>query len=127
MIASILPKIAIYEPIYFLTFKTNISNASLAFSSPSSIFCSITRISLLPPIARRPDFLFIILSTSSPLKFAFFIKNGIMAGSMLPQRVPIIRPSSGVSPIVVSMHLPSLIAAMLAPLPRCRVMQLNLS
>ena len=38
---------------------------------------------------------------------------------MAPQRVPIINPSSGVSPIVVSTLLPSRMAQRLAPLPRC--------
>ena len=37
---------------------------------------------------------------------------------MEPQRVPIIRPSSGVRPIVVSRHTPSSMAASEAPLPR---------
>ena len=41
---------------------------------------------------------------------------------MLPQRVPMTRPSSGVKPMVVSMDLPPSTAVMLAPLPRWQVM-----
>ena len=46
------------------------------------------------------------------------------AGSMSPERVPIIRPSSGVRPMVVSTDCPSRIAAMEAPLPRWQVIKL---
>ena len=41
---------------------------------------------------------------------------------MSPLLVPIISPSSGVKPIDVSMHLPSLTAEMLDPLPRWHMM-----
>ena len=40
-------------------------------------------------------------------------------GSIAPGRVPITSPSSVEKPMVVAMHRPSRIAAMLAPLPRC--------
>ena len=45
------------------------------------------------------------------------------AGSTSPERVPITRPSSGVSPIDVSMLRPAFTAVALAPLPRCSTMQ----
>ena len=35
-----------------------------------------------------------------------------------PERLPITKPSNGVNPIVVSTHLPFLIAAKLAPFPK---------
>ena len=41
-----------------------------------------------------------------------------MPGSIEPLRVPIIRPSSGVKPMVVSMLFPPRTAASEAPLPR---------
>ena len=44
---------------------------------------------------------------------------------MSPERVPMARPSRGVSPIVVSMHFPSLTAAMLEPLPRWQEISLR--
>ena len=43
---------------------------------------------------------------------------GINAGSMLPERVPIVTPASGVKPIEVSIDLPPSTAAILAPLPK---------
>ena len=42
-------------------------------------------------------------------------------GSMSPQRVPMSTPASGVRPMLVSMHLPSLTAEMELPLPRWQV------
>ncbi len=59
--------------------------------------------------------------------FSFSIKKAIMAGSMLPQRVPIARPSSGVKPMLVSTDFPPFTAVMLAPLPRWQVIILRLS
>ena len=47
-----------------------------------------------------------------------------MAGSRVPQRVPMMRPSSGVRPIVVSMHWPSSMAQRLAPEPRWQLTSL---
>ncbi len=47
--------------------------------------------------------------------------NGMIAGSMEPERVPIMMPSSGVRPIVVSKHFPPLIAEIEEPLPRWQV------
>lgn len=44
--------------------------------------------------------------------------KGISAGSMLPERVPIETPASGVNPMEVSIDFPPSIAAILAPLPR---------
>lgn len=41
---------------------------------------------------------------------------------MAPERVPIMKPSSGVRPMVVSITRPSLTAAMEEPLPKWQVM-----
>jgi hypothetical protein len=46
---------------------------------------------------------------------------------MLPQRVPMTRPSRGVKPIEVSTDRPPATAVMLAPLPRWQVMSLSFS
>ena len=46
-------------------------------------------------------------------------------GSTRPQRVPMMRPSSGVSPIVVSRHSPFFTAASEEPLPRWQVTRLT--
>lgn len=54
---------------------------------------------------------------------AFFVHDKETApASISPLRVPIIRPSSKVSPMLVSMHLPSLMAVMEPPLPMWQVM-----
>ena len=47
---------------------------------------------------------------------------GTIAGSIEPQRVPMMIPSSGVRPRVVSRHLPSLTAEIEEPLPRWQMM-----
>ena len=46
------------------------------------------------------------------------IKNGTIAGSISPVRVPMIKPDNGVKPIVVSMERPPLIADTEEPLPK---------
>ena len=48
--------------------------------------------------------------------------NVTTEGSSVPVRVPIIKPSSGVRPMLVSMTLPSLIAVIEEPLPIWQVM-----
>ena len=45
---------------------------------------------------------------------------------MSPQRVPIINPSSGVKPMLVSTALPPAVAVTLQPLPRWQVMIFDL-
>ena len=52
---------------------------------------------------------------------SFSMINVTAPASISPLRVPIIKPSNGVSPIVVSIHLPSLIAAIEPPLPMWQV------
>ena len=69
-----------------------------------------------------PDFLFIMVSISFGVAFIRFTRNGTIAGSMLPQRVPIGRPSSGVRPIDVLTHLPPFEQLTEEPLPRWQVM-----
>ena len=75
-----------------------------------------------PETPSRPDCLFNKVSTSCDDKPSFAATNSMIAGSMSPDRVPITRPSSGVSPIEVSTELPPLIAAAEQPLPRWSVM-----
>ena len=53
-------------------------------------------------------------------------RKKITPGSTSPDRVPIIRPSSGVRPILVSMDFPPSSAAMLTPLPRWHMIILTL-
>ena len=50
--------------------------------------------------------------------------NSTTAGSRVPQRVPITRPSRGVMPMEVSTHLPSTQADREEPLPRWQMMTL---
>ena len=50
--------------------------------------------------------------------FSFLQINSIIAGSISPERVPIISPSSGVSPILVSTDLPLSTADILEPFPK---------
>ncbi|MNG17600.1 hypothetical protein D3C84_1016000 [compost metagenome] len=80
----------------------------MAFLSPSFIASVISRISLDKPlIACSPLCLFSIEFTSLTLKSSLFMTNGTTAGSRSPLRVPIISPSSGVMPMLVSNDLPS--------------------
>ena len=71
-----------------------------------------------PDIPSTPDFLLRILSISLTVRFSWLQRYSIIAGSRSPERVPIIRPSSGVRPIDVSTHLPPIEAEIEAPLPR---------
>ena len=96
----------------------------MARLSPASEASRTLRRSLLmPEIPNRPDFLFITSLISSGVKPSCSIRNVTIAGSMAPQRVPIIRPSSGVKPIVVSTGTPWSTAVMEQPLPRWQVIR----
>ena len=53
--------------------------------------------------------------------------NSMIAGSMLPERVPITTPSSGVRPMVVSTHLPFTTALIEDPLPRWQTITFEFS
>ena len=74
-----------------------------------------------PDTPRKPHFLFIQSPISDTGMFSFSIRNGTIAGSIPPQRDPMMTPSSGVKPIDVSTHLPALTAEMDEPLPRWQV------
>ena len=76
-------------------------------------------------IPNNPDRSFNSVITSSAVIPSFSIKNGTIAGSTSPARVPIVKPVNGVKPIELSNALPSLIAATDAPLPKCNVMIFN--
>ena len=62
-----------------------------------------------------------IIDIPSASRPSFFSINVTAPPSISPARVPITRPSSGVRPIEVSMHLPSTTAAMEPPLPTWQV------
>ncbi len=81
----------------------------------------------MPEMPSRPDFLFMRSFTSEALRFSCSMMNGTMAGSTAPQRVPIIRPSSGVRPMDVSTATPWSMADIEQPLPRWQVMSLRSS
>ena len=68
-----------------------------------------------------PDFLFSTTSISEGEKCSFSMMKVTTEGSIAPERVPIIKPSSGVKPIEVSAHTPSLTAVMEHPLPKWQV------
>ena len=89
---------------------------------PSAAAASKSRKSLLTPeMPKTPDFLFKMASTSSMVNPSLFIKKGMMAGSIEPERVPITKPSNGVKPMEVSTTLPFFTAAMDEPLPKWQV------
>ena len=74
-----------------------------------------------------------IIKDKELLEFAWAVRpslsqrTAMIAGSIEPERVPIIIPSRGVRPIVVSKHLPPLIAEIDEPLPRWQVTILSSS
>ncbi len=74
-----------------------------------------------------PLFLFMRSFTSWVDRPSFSMMKGTMAGSMAPQRVPIMRPSKGVSPMEVSTATPWSMAEMEQPLPRWQVMSFKSS
>ena len=87
--------------------------------SPATTPSSISRKSLDNlDNASTPDFLFKMLSISLADKPSFSIKKVTIAGSISPERVPMIRPASGVNPIEVSTDLPPSTAQTLAPFPK---------
>ena len=74
-----------------------------------------------PETPSRPDALFSFCMTSSALHPSAFFMCTMMEGSMEPLRVSMTTPSSGVSPIVVSMLWPFRTAQSEQPLPRWAV------
>ncbi len=76
---------------------------------------------------KSPLFLFMRSFTSAAVRFSFSMMKGTIAGSMAPQRVPIIRPSRGVRPMEVSTATPWSMAEMEQPLPRWQVMSFRSS
>ena len=89
---------------------------------PLAASASRSRRSLeMPERPRRPLFLLSSELTSAEL-YPRRSRKSMMAGSMSPLRVPIIRPSRGVKPMEVSMDLPCSMAVTEAPLPRWQVM-----
>ncbi len=66
------------------------------------------------------------VSISAGESFSASMMASTAAGSMLPQRVPMTSPASGVSPIVVSTTSPLRIAASELPLPRWHVTRFTL-
>ena len=118
-IASTPPMTAMYWPMYFFTELENMSYASMARSLPSSEAVRTLRRSFdTPEMPSKPDCLFMRLFISSAVRFSWSMTNGTIAGSMAPQRVPIIKPSSGVRPMEVSTATPWSMAEAEQPLPR---------
>ena len=78
---------------------------------------------LMPEIPDKPDFLYNNSSTSRTVSPSPWNRYSTTPGSSAPGRVPMHSPSSAVKPIVqVDAPARSLIAHMLAPLPRCATM-----
>ena len=103
---------------YLWILEAKISKASSARSSPLAASPNKSRKSLeVPEIPNNPDSLFKTVKTSSAVLPVFSIINGIKAGSISPERVPIVTPANGVKPIDVSIDFPPSIAAIDAPLP----------
>ena len=83
------------------------SKASPARALPPCMAATISRMSPeMPEMPDMPDFVFRVSSRALPSVRLSRNKNVRMPGSTDPDRVPIINPSSGVNPIVVSMLLP---------------------
>ena len=100
----------------------------MARSLPSSEAVRTLRRSFdTPEMPKRPDFLFMRSFISAAERFSWSMMNGTMAGSMAPQRVPIIKPSSGVRPMDVSTATPWSMADAEQPLPRCSVISFRSS
>ena len=104
---------------YFLISYVSISLTSSALLFP---FLDSAIISLLsdemPESPRNPDFLLRYSLICAGVKPCFSATKSTAEGSTLPERVPIITPSRGVNPIVVSTDLPPSTAVMEEPLPR---------
>ena len=77
-----------------------------------------------PVNACRPLFLLSMFRHSLTVMPLRLQMNSTTAGSSVPERVPITRPSSGVRPMEVSVHLPSTHALSEEPLPRWQMMTL---
>ena len=75
----------------------------------------------MPETPKRPDFLLSRSDISAAVKPSFSAIKVTTEGSSEPERVPIIKPPSGVSPIVVSITLPPSIAVIDEPLPMWQV------
>ena len=123
-IASTPLSAAANEPTYFLMRYPAAVIAMVAFSSPAFILGSRSRISELKSPLRPyiPHFLLRYV-TISPISLPSFLPRYSTApASMSPERVPMITPSRGVKPIVVSTHLPAFTADKLLPLPRWQTM-----
>lgn len=69
-------------------------------------------------IPRNPDWRLSKFSISFVLRFSFYIMKVTTEGSRSPLLIPMIIPPTGVSPMLVSIHLPRLIAVIDEPLPR---------
>ena len=72
----------------------------------------------MPESPSIPDSLFNIFKAWEISMPSFFAINSIADGSISPERVPMIKPSNGESPIDVSTDTPSLTAETDAPFPR---------
>ncbi len=80
-----------------------------------------------PEIPSSPDCLLSSASTSESVMPSLAARNSTSDGSMSPDRVPMMSPSSGVKPIEVLKEAPALMAHAEQPLPRCSVMMFTRS
>ena len=107
--------------------RTSIAFAASWFPPSAASFRSRKSLDRPPDRPNRPDFLFSTFIIPEISRFSFFAMNSMIAGSMLPERVPITTPSSGVRPMVVSTHLPFTTALMEDPLPRWQTITFEFS
>ena len=122
-ITSTPPIAAAYEPIYLRMRYSYMLSASVARGWPASTAAQISRMSEdTPETPCTPDFLLSRFDTPVASKPSFSMMKVTAPPSMSPLRVPIMRPSSGVRPMLVSTHLPSTTAEIDAPLPMWQVM-----
>ena len=114
-IPSTPPRLAAMPPASLAMRKVNKSMASAAAGSCESPSDRIS--DAIPDTPFNPDWWYSRSVTSARLRPSSRART--RPGSIAPLLVPIIRPSSGVSPIVVSILMPFRNAHRLAPLPRC--------
>src|SRR6185437_14857489 len=121
------PNAARYAPTYLRARYANISMANRACSSSRSTANNSRMSAVERDTPSRPDRVLSHCSTVVALTWSCWARNATMAGSRSPLRVLIIRPSSGVKPMLVSADRPPRMAAAEHPLPRCSTMSVACS
>ncbi len=99
--------------------RSNMASASSASESPASAAASRSRTSAeVPDTPSRPARWSSSSASASGVRWPSRIAQKSTPGSIEPERVPIITPSSGVMPIEVSAERPASTAVTEQPLPR---------